>query len=121
MHPRAPTYAEGRLEAGEITLSMAHRFEGDVLWIDARTADEHEVGHVPGAILLNEDDWDEGLLRFFNAHAAAPDALIVVYCGNEGCQASKAVAARLRREAGLGQVHHLRGGWAAWIQAEDAS
>ncbi|MCC5805352.1 MAG: rhodanese [Opitutales bacterium] len=118
MHPRAPTYSEGRLEAGEITLSMAHRFEGNVLWIDARAAYEYEAGHIPGAVLLNEDDWDESLFRFFDAYADDPDALIVVYCGQEGCQSSKAVAARLRREAGLEQVYHLQGGWAAWTEAE---
>ena len=117
IHPHAPGYNEGRLEAGEITLPMVQRFEGNVLWIDARARYEYEAGHIPGAVLLNEDDWDEGLFRFFDAHAEDPDALIVVYCGQAGCQSSIAVASRLRREAGLEQVYHLKGGWTAWTDA----
>ncbi len=31
----------------------------DVLWVDARPAEEYHLEHVPGAILLNLEGWDQ--------------------------------------------------------------
>lgn len=116
MHPHAPGYAAGRLEEGEITLEQALLRDEAILWVDARTEAEFFEGHIPGAILVNEDDWEMGLMNFFGNFD--PDATIIVYCGRAGCQASKAVAERLRREANLENVYHLRGGWEVWKEAQ---
>ena len=112
-HPRAPGYAEGRPEAGAIHLSQ---IPDPVLWVDARSRRDFEDGHIPGAILLNEDDWDDHLMEFFEVWD--PDVPVVVYCGAEACLSSKAVADRLRRELdGVGTFLYLSGGWEEWRRA----
>lgn len=40
----------------EISFENAKKIK-DALWIDARSESEFSKGHVPGALLLNEDDW----------------------------------------------------------------
>ena len=83
-----------------------------VLWVDARPRQEFEHDHLEGAVLLNEDEWNDLIANFLNEWD--PDVPIVVYCGGGGCQASKAVAARLRTELQLENVHVLKGGLKAW-------
>ena len=116
LHPNAPGYAAGRLEEGEMTLERALLLDETILWVDARTEADFLAGHIPGAILVNEEDWETGLMTFFGNFD--PEATVIVYCGREGCQASKAVAERLRREANLESVYHLRGGWETWTEAQ---
>lgn len=104
-HPRRPAPAG----EGEITLSAARDWKS-ALWIDARPAADFTREHVPGALSLNEDEWDahigEVILR---ANGSVP---IVVYC-DASCHASAHVARRLR-EMGLQPVYVLKGGWETW-------
>ncbi len=118
LHPRAPSYSDGQLDAGEITLTAAQAHGSPILWVDARAAGEYAQEHIPEAIHLNEDDWEQGLMVFFEAYATQPDALVIVYCGQEACQSSKAVATRLRRDLGTDSIYHLRGGWDAWKESQ---
>jgi rhodanese-related sulfurtransferase len=83
-----------------------------VLWVDARPRREFDTAHIDGAVLLNEDEWNALTPEFLNAWD--PDVPIVVYCGGGGCGASKAVAARLRTEFQMDNVHILKGGLRAW-------
>ncbi len=83
-----------------------------VLWVDARPNEEFARGHIPGALALNEDDWN-GLLPQVLA-AWSPERKLVVYCSRKSCNASHAVAERLRHEAGLKNVDVLPGGWEEW-------
>ncbi|MDX2111166.1 MAG: rhodanese-like domain-containing protein [Verrucomicrobiota bacterium] len=108
VHPRMPAYAAGRLEAGEILLAS---IPANALWVDARTLTEYKQEHVPGAILLNEDDWESLLAQFINTWKGQP---VVVYCGSGECHASKAVVARLKEYMPDIEAYHLKDGWAAW-------
>jgi len=93
--------------------SATVRTWGDrVLWVDARPRREFDADHLEGAVLLNEDEWNALIPEFLNAWD--PDVPIVVYCGGGGCQASKAVAARLRTELQMENIHVLKGGLRAW-------
>jgi len=83
-----------------------------VLLVDARPRKEFERDGLPDSVLLNEDEWNALIPDFLNQWE--PDKRIVVYCGGGGCQASKAVAARLRTELQLENVHVLKGGLKAW-------
>ncbi len=113
LHPRAPGYAEGKPDAGQILLANVPE---PVLWVDARNREDYENEHIPGAILLNETEWDTLLFEFFEVWD--PDLPVVVYCGETACLASKAVADRLRRELDIGTFHHLAGGWEEWKRAQ---
>jgi len=103
-----PTVGE---EAGEITLASALHREPPPLWIDARPAPEYEADHVPGARLLNPENWPQAVPGVLTAWAQGQCA--VVYCGTPGSQASREVAERLRAFQ-LGPVFVLQGGWKAW-------
>jgi rhodanese-related sulfurtransferase len=49
--------------------------------------------------------------------AWTPGQTVIVYCDEETCNASTAVAARLQNELAIETVYVLKGGWAAWTQA----
>ena len=95
-----------------VTVAQARSWRADAIWIDARPQEEFEREHVPGALLLNEDRWNELLPQMLAAWS--PEKRVVVYCSSESCGASREVARRLRKEAGLTSVFVLKGGWEAW-------
>jgi len=96
------------------TVDQARAWGGNVIWVDARPDDEFASDHVPGAISLNEDRWNELLPEFLAAWS--PGKKIVVYCSSLSCNASREVARRLRKDAQLPDVFVLEGGWEAWLK-----
>ena len=84
------------------------QWKEQVLWVDARSAADFTSAHVPGAVRLTEDNWDELLTELLKAWE--PDCVVVVYCSSQKCHASEEVAKRLREEVGLKPVYILRGG-----------
>lgn len=85
------------------------------LWVDARPDAEFEREHVPGAIQLNEDRFNELLPQMLQVWS--PEKKVIVYCSSQACGASREVARRLRNEAGLTNVFVLEGGWEGWLAA----
>jgi rhodanese-related sulfurtransferase len=99
-----------------VTVAQARAWGGKAIWVDARPQEEFEREHVPNAVLLNEDRWNELLPQMLATWA--PDKRVVVYCSSQSCGASREVARRLREEAGLKNVFVLGGGWEAWLEAK---
>ena len=95
-----------------VTIDQARNWSADAIWIDARPQEEFEREHVPGALLLNEDRWNELLPQVLAVWV--PEKRVVVYCSTDGCGSSREIAHRLRKEAGLTNVFVLEGGWEAW-------
>lgn len=116
LHPSAPSWSQDALAEGEVDLEIIDRWEEDFLWVDARSREEYEEAHIPGALLLNEDAWDDLLFDFFDRWH--PGKKVVVYCGSSGCRASHQVAERLRDETGDDTIQVLQGGWDTWREAE---
>ena len=96
------------------TVDQARTWPGNVIWVDARPDEEFARDHVPGALSLNEDRWNELLPQFLAVWS--PGKKVVVYCSSLGCNASREVARRLRKEAQLSDVFVLEGGWEAWLK-----
>ncbi len=96
----------------KVEAAQVRAWGDQVLWVDARPRAEFEQGHIAGAVLLNEDEWNGLVAQFLNAWD--PDKPIVVYCEGGRCQASKSVASRLLTELQLENVHVLKGGWKSW-------
>jgi len=117
LNPKRVAWDPAQLREGEIRLSTAFEMaaQHQIVWLDARSQAEYAAGHIPGAFLLNEDDWDTLLFEFLNNWDG--ESPIVVYCGSGGCQASHMVAARLREELGFDEISVLHGGWGAWEEA----
>ena len=99
-----------------VTIADARGWGSNAIWIDARPEAEFAQGHVPGAMLLNEDRWNELLPPMLAAWS--PEKRVVVYCASESCGSSREVARRLRNDAQLKNVFVLEGGWEAWRGAE---
>jgi rhodanese-related sulfurtransferase len=97
-----------------ITVTQARVWGGNAIWVDARPDEEFARDHVPGALSLNEDRWNELLPQFLAAWS--PEKKIVIYCSSQSCNASREVAHRLRNEAQLPNVFVLKGGWEEWLR-----
>jgi rhodanese-related sulfurtransferase len=97
-----------------VTVDQARTWSDNAIWVDARPDEEFARDHVPGALSLNEDRWNELLPQFLAAWS--PGKKVVVYCSSLGCNASREVARRLRKEAQLPDVFVLEGGWEAWLK-----
>jgi rhodanese-related sulfurtransferase len=97
-----------------VTVDQARTSGGNVIWVDARSDEEFARDHVPGALSLNEDRWNELLPQFLAVWS--PEKKVVVYCSSLSCNASREVARRLHKEAQLSDVFVLEGGWEAWLK-----
>jgi rhodanese-related sulfurtransferase len=97
-----------------VSVVQARAWGENAIWIDARPDEEFARDHVPGAVSLNEDRWNELLPQFLAVWS--PEKKIVVYCSSQSCNASREVARRLRHEAQLKNVFVLEGGWEAWLK-----
>jgi rhodanese-related sulfurtransferase len=97
-----------------VTLAQARAWGRNAIWVDARPDVEFERDHIPGAVLLNEDRWNELLPQFLVTWS--PEKRVVVYCSSQSCNASREVARRLRDEAQLKNVFVLQGGWEEWLK-----
>lgn len=98
-----------------VEVATARGWGANVIWVDARPTEEFERDHVPGAVSLNEDRWNEGLSQFLGKDWL-PEKKIVVYCSAASCNLAEDVARRLREEAKLpNDIRILKGGWEAWL------
>ena len=98
-----------------VTVMQARAWDGNAIWVDARPDAEFEREHIPGAVLLNEDRWNELVPQFLTMWS--PEKRVVVYCSSQSCNASREVARRLRDEAQLKNVFVLQGGWEEWLKS----
>ena len=115
-HPKRPDLHSEALKEGEVLSTTAMQWGDGALWVDARSLEDYEKGHVPNAVPLNQDDWDALLERFLNAWE--PGQAVIVYCDSRECHASDNVARLLREEVGLDRVYVLKGGWEAWLRVK---
>lgn len=116
VHPKRPAWyfvENPDLARWQISVEKARELlaAGTVVWVDARSQANFDQAHLPGAILLNPEDW--GALMF-----AAQDELqtafgnpVVVYCDGDRCARSTDVSQRLREMVGLDPVYILKGDW----------
>lgn len=100
---------------GEVALAQAEAWGSRVLWLDARAARDYQEAHLPQALSLNEDQWNERLAAVVEAWR--PETVVVVYCDQRRCGAGHDVARRLTRELQWEQVYVLAGGWQQWQRA----
>lgn len=78
--------------------------------VDARRADAHAQGHIPGAVAVTPDEATSERLAEL---APAKDTPMVFYCGNVQCPAS-AKAAHRAAEQGYTTLYKYSGGIDDW-------
>lgn len=89
-------------------------WQGQVLWIDARSRAEWRRGTVAGSLLWNIDEQED--MQAFEAAGAMrmmDGQRVVVFCSNENCGVSRQVADRIRALQLGNEVVVLHGGWRA--------
>ena len=87
------------------------------LWIDARPEADYVREHVPGALNLNENNWDRALAQVFATWQ--PPRPLLVYC-SAGCSSAAEVAGKLTA-LGLEPVEVYEGGFEAWKRSNAPS
>lgn len=115
-HPRSPALylVQEPLRDDEVSMqAIQERWKGDVLWIDARIQEQFDAGHVPGALLLNEQKFDEQLFGHLDTLQANTKP-VIIYCSAAKCEASRHVLERLKQTLPVENVFVLKGGWQAW-------
>jgi rhodanese-related sulfurtransferase len=98
------------LAPGEIDLKALGRAP-DILWVDARSKAKFESRHIPGALLLNQAEWENLVSDFYDQWQ--PGRRVVVY-GEVDSDNGQEVASRLREESAIENVWVLKGGYEAW-------
>ena len=122
-HPRAPALylVQEPLRADEVSMqTIAERWQGKVLWIDARPQEQFTAGHVPGALLLNEQHFDSQLFDHVETLQTNTKP-IIVYCSAAKCEASRQVLERLKQMLPIENAFILKGGWKAWQDAQPSA
>ena len=100
------------LAPGEIDLKALSSVRApDILWVDARSKAKFERRHIPGALLLNQTDWENLISDFYDRWE--PGRRIVVY-GEVDSDNGHEVASRLREGSAIDNVWVLKGGYEAW-------
>ena len=92
-------------DAADVRLDL-QRGQNSFVLIDARSAQDFEECHIPGAINLPARRISEATAQF------SKEQLLVIYCWSPGCNAATKAAAKL---SGLGfQVKEMIGGIEYW-------
>ena len=112
LHPKRPAWSWTKPGVAGVGWGEVSHWSSPILWVDARAAEAYATQHIPGAISLNEGDWERLLPGFLESWR--PGAKVVVYCDSQACDASQGVALRLQRELNLADIYVLEGGWGAW-------
>jgi rhodanese-related sulfurtransferase len=102
-------------ESQSVTATEARAWGDNAIWVDARPDEDFARDHVPGAIPLNEERWNELLPQTLALWS--PEKKMVVYCSSQKCNRAVEVAQRLRKEALLKNIFVLKEGWEGWLAA----
>ncbi len=104
--------AEGKPEEIDTVARAGEIFDkGDVLFVDARSQDNYEDGHIPGAISLPVGQFDERIESFLNRYSS--DQPVVTYCSGRTCEDSHDLAQFLS-DAGFTNVRIFIDGFPGW-------
>ena len=88
---------------------------GQAVFVDARTLENYQRGHIPGAVSLPLDRIDEMTNAFLAGHGNG--TAIVTYCSGVFCE-DAAHLADLLKDFGYTRISVFEGGMEAWLKEE---
>ena len=109
-----PSYEPGDAPILRLDQAAAYFQSPGARFVDARDPEDYKLGHIPGALNLPFDYYDE--------HAAAvlpllgKDRDVITYCGGADCELSLYLARQLKNE-GYTEIHIFFGGYTQWQEA----
>lgn len=83
--------------------------------LDARPEIFHRLGHVPGAVSLPREDFENAYAQH-QSLLADKSALIAIYCSSSSCEDGDLVRRALNK-LGYTRATVFKGGWSAWTSA----
>ncbi len=86
-------------------------YDGDTLFVDARSTEDYQSGHIPGAISFPVGKFDEQIESFLNRYPR--DQPIVTYCSGRTCEDSHHLA-QLLVDVGFSEVRIFIDGFPGW-------
>ena len=96
-----------------ININLAQTlFENNVIFIDARSEEYFNEGHIPNAIC--KDDFDSLVVQLENI--LGMDDPFVVYCSDDDCGSSEELSYELQ-SYGFNNIYLFKGGWKEWQNA----
>lgn len=87
----------------------------EVMFIDARNAEEYEQGHIRDAKNIFAPDFQKHIPEIIGLPR---DKRIIVYCGGGACELSHEVAANMKN-FGFQHVYVYAGGWNEWTRKQE--
>ncbi len=85
--------------------------QGEAVFIDSRSREEFNAGHIPGALNIPLEENKEGLKN--GRLPYSQDHVLVVYCEGGGCQTSIALA-KLIHALGFRNIRIFSDGFGEW-------
>ena len=113
IRPAAPAGADFVFSEADAALVSQFRSDPGVVLLDARTVENFELGHIPGAANLPISRFDEFFPRRQERLRAA--RMLILYCSGWTCTDSHELALRLFQN-GLKSLLVYRGGMADWLE-----
>ena len=101
----------GKLEIEDVTRARQIFDSGNALFVDARTRDNYDDGHIPGAVSLPVGQFDEHIDVFLDQHDIQQP--IVTYCSGRTCEDSHNLA-QLLMDFGYSDVKIFIDGYPGW-------
>lgn len=102
-------------KGGEVSLEEMQQISAShaALILDARPKIFYRIGHIPSALSLPRDDFENGYRVLTPVLKQHREQVLVVYCSGNNCEDSQRVGDALQR-LGYPHVRLFRGGWSEW-------
>jgi rhodanese-related sulfurtransferase len=88
-----------------------HLYDKGAVFIDVRSDEEWEIGHIDGAIHL---DFQRDFAKLYGANGITRDTPLVIYCNSSNCLRS-AYASAVSVYWGFRNVFYFRSGYFSWM------
>jgi rhodanese-related sulfurtransferase len=99
------------LEIGDVTLAKKLYDSQNFVFVDARSRDDYDEGHIKGAVSLPVGQFDEKIEAFLEQYS--PEKAIVTYCSGRTCEDSHKLA-QLLMELGYTEINVFIDGFPGW-------
>ena len=108
----SPTGSEEGLQEIDSVARAKEIFDsGKVLFVDARSQNDYDNGHIPGAVPLPVGQFEERIESFLNRYP--PEQPIITYCSGRTCEDSHDLAQFLS-DVGFMNVRVFIDGFPGW-------
>ena len=99
------------IEIGTVDQARELYDSGDYIFVDARSPEDYEEGHIKGAVSLPVGQFEEKIAAFLERYP--PEASIVTYCSGRTCLDSHHLAESLM-EFGYDKISVFIDGFPGW-------